>query len=53
MQLRTPTPTIEVTAPSTPWASRTPKTVLEAQLHSKYRKTRIINHKSSFPESII
>jgi hypothetical protein len=53
VQLRTPTPPAEVTAPSTPWASRTPKTVLEAQSHSKYLQARIINHKSSSPESII
>jgi hypothetical protein len=53
VQLRTPTPPIEVTAPSTPWASRTPKTVLEAQLYSKYLRIRIVNHKSGSPESII
>ncbi|EMT72986.1 hypothetical protein FOC4_g10001829 [Fusarium odoratissimum] len=53
VQLRTPTPPTEVTAPSTPWASRTPKTVLEAQSHSKYLKARIINHKSSSPESML
>src|SRR6478609_1106650 len=53
IQLRTPTPPVEVSAPSTPWASRTPKTVLEAQSHSKYLQARIINHKSSSPESII
>ena len=53
IQLRTPTPPVEVSAPSTPWASRTPKTVLEAQSHSKYLQARIVNHKSSSPESII
>ncbi|KAG6996149.1 hypothetical protein FocnCong_v015127 [Fusarium oxysporum f. sp. conglutinans] len=53
VQLRTPTPPVEVSAPSTPWASRTPKTVLEAQSHSKYLQARIVNHKSSSPESII
>ncbi|RFN55658.1 hypothetical protein FIE12Z_55 [Fusarium flagelliforme] len=53
VQLRTPTPPIEVTAPSTPWASRTPKTLLESQSHSKYLQERIVNHKSSSPESII
>jgi hypothetical protein len=53
VQLWTPTPPAEVTAPSTPWASRTPKTVLEAQSHSKYLQARIISHKSSSPESII
>jgi hypothetical protein len=53
VQLRTPTPPIEVTVPSTPWASRTLKTALETQSHSKYLQARIINHKSSSPESII
>ncbi|KAM5515600.1 transposase [Fusarium oxysporum f. sp. phaseoli] len=53
VQLRTPTPPTEVTAPSTPWASRTPKTVLEAQSHSKYLKARIVHHKSSSPESML
>ncbi|KAJ0126689.1 Chitin synthase A [Fusarium oxysporum f. sp. albedinis] len=36
VQLRTPTPPIEATQPSTPWASKTPKTVLETQSQSKY-----------------
>jgi hypothetical protein len=31
VQLRTPTPAEEVASPSTPWVSKTPKTVLEAQ----------------------
>ncbi|KAJ0132721.1 Uncharacterized protein HZ326_24208, partial [Fusarium oxysporum f. sp. albedinis] len=53
IQLRTPTPPAEVTAPSTPWTARTPKTLLEAQSHSKYLQGRVINHKSSSPESII
>ncbi|RYC77651.1 hypothetical protein BFJ63_vAg19475, partial [Fusarium oxysporum f. sp. narcissi] len=53
VQLRTPTPPREVTEPSTPWASRTPKTILETQSHSKYLQGRIRNHKSSSPESII
>ncbi|RYC78876.1 hypothetical protein BFJ63_vAg18251 [Fusarium oxysporum f. sp. narcissi] len=53
VQLRTPTPPVEVTIPSTPWTARTPKTVLEAQSHSKYLQGRIRNHKSSSPESII
>jgi hypothetical protein len=30
IQLRTPAPPIEVTAPSTPWTARTPKAILEA-----------------------
>ncbi|CEI70977.1 hypothetical protein FVEN_g9660 [Fusarium venenatum] len=53
VQLRTPTPPVEVTIPSTPWAARTPKTILETQSHSKYLQGRIRNHKSSSPESII
>jgi hypothetical protein len=53
VQLRTPTPPIEVTIPSTPWTARTPKTILEAQSHSNYLQGRIKNHKSSSPESII
>jgi hypothetical protein len=53
VQLRTPTPPVEVTIPSTPWTARTPKTVLEAQSHSNYLQGRIRNHKSSSPESII
>ncbi|KAH7462316.1 hypothetical protein FOMA001_g18693 [Fusarium oxysporum f. sp. matthiolae] len=53
VQLRTPTPPAEVTIPSTPWTARTPKTLLEAQSHSKYLQGRVRNHKSSSPESII
>jgi hypothetical protein len=53
IQLRTPTPPAEVTVPSTPWTARTPKTLLEAQSHSKYLQARVLNHKSSSPESII
>jgi hypothetical protein len=53
VQLRIPTPPVEVTIPLTPWTARTPKTVVEAQLHSKYLQGRIKNHKSSSPESII
>jgi hypothetical protein len=53
VQLRTPTPPGEVAEPSTPWTSRTPKTILETQSHSKYLQGRIRNHKSSSPESII
>ncbi|KAJ0125886.1 Cytochrome P450 monooxygenase yanC [Fusarium oxysporum f. sp. albedinis] len=53
VQIRTPTPPQEVIEPSTPWTSRTPKTILETQSHSKYLQGRIRNHKSSSPESII
>src|SRR6478735_6265262 len=34
VQLRTPTPVEEETGPSTPWVSKTPKTVLEAESQS-------------------
>ena len=53
MQLRTPTPAEEVASPSTPWASKTPKTVLEAQSQSEYLDRRIRRHQSSSPESIL
>jgi hypothetical protein len=53
VQLRTPTPAEEVTEPLTPWVSKTPKTVLEAQSQCEYLKKRIKRHKSSSPESII
>ncbi|KAJ3539819.1 hypothetical protein NM208_g5337 [Fusarium decemcellulare] len=53
VQLRTPTPPKEVTEPSTPWTSKTPKTALEAQSQSEYLEKRIRRHKSSSPESII
>ncbi|GKU14150.1 unnamed protein product [Fusarium langsethiae] len=52
VQLRTPTPPGEAIEPSTPWTSRTPKTILETESHSKYLQGRIRNHKSSSPESI-
>jgi hypothetical protein len=53
VQLRTPTPAGVVTEPSTPWVSKTPKTVLEAQSQSEYLERRIKRHHSSSPESII
>ncbi|KAM5529722.1 transposase [Fusarium oxysporum f. sp. phaseoli] len=53
VQLRTPTPVEEVAEPSTPWTSKTPKTVLEAQSQSQYLNKRIRLHKSSSPESIL
>jgi hypothetical protein len=53
VQLRTPTPAEEVAEPSTPWVSKTPKTVLEAQSQSEYLERRIRRHKSSSPESIL
>jgi hypothetical protein len=53
IQLRTPTPPQEASQPTSPWVSRTPKTVREAQSQSKYLTRRVILHKSSSPESII
>ncbi|PHH49860.1 hypothetical protein CFIMG_007601RA00001 [Ceratocystis fimbriata CBS 114723] len=53
VQLQTAMPPVEVTMPSTAWTARTPKTVPEAQSHSKYLQRRIRNHRSSSPESII
>jgi hypothetical protein len=53
VQLRTPTPVEEEAGPSTPWASKTPKTVLEAKSQSEYLERRIRRHQSSSPESII
>jgi hypothetical protein len=53
VQLRTPTPPEEGTEPSTPWNSKTPKTVIEAQSQSEYLEKRIRRHHSSSPESII
>jgi hypothetical protein len=53
MQQRTPTPVEEVASPSTPWVSKTLKTVLEAGSQSEYIERRIIRHRSSSPESIL
>lgn len=53
VQLRTPTPVAEVAEPSTPWVSKTPKTVLEAGSQSEYLERRIRRHNSSSPESIL
>ncbi|OBS17525.1 hypothetical protein FPOA_26337 [Fusarium poae] len=53
VRLRTPTPAEEVASPSTPWVSKTPKTVLEAQFQCEYLDRRIRRHKSSSPESIL
>jgi hypothetical protein len=53
IQLRTPTPAEEEIDPSTPWVSKTPKTVLEAQYQSEYLQRRITRHHSSSPESIL
>jgi hypothetical protein len=53
VQLRTPTPAEEVANPSTPWVSKTPKTVLEAGSQSEYLERRIRRHHSSSPESVI
>jgi hypothetical protein len=53
IQLRTPTPVGEEVDPSTPWISKTPKIVLEAQYQSEYLQRRISRHYSSSPESIL
>ncbi|KAK7570464.1 hypothetical protein V3481_019323 [Fusarium oxysporum f. sp. vasinfectum] len=53
IQLRTPTPPKEGSKASSPWTSKTPKTVKEAQSQSEYLTRRIILHRSSSPESII
>jgi hypothetical protein len=53
VKLRTPTPPGEASQPSSPWVSKTPKTVKEAHSQSEYLTRRIIMHKSSSPESII
>ncbi|KAI8416172.1 hypothetical protein FOFC_02490 [Fusarium oxysporum] len=53
VQLRTPTPAKEVVSPSTPWVSKTPKTILEADSQLEYLERRIKRHKSSSPESIL
>ncbi|KAK7572233.1 hypothetical protein V3481_017431 [Fusarium oxysporum f. sp. vasinfectum] len=52
-QLRTLMPVVEEAGPSTPWVSKTPRTVLKAQSQSEYRDRRIRRHKSSSPESIL
>jgi hypothetical protein len=44
VQLRTPTPAEEVASPSTPWVSKTPKTMLEAQSQSEYLDKQIRRH---------
>jgi hypothetical protein len=53
IQLRTPTPPEEVTKPSTPWVSKTSKTILEAQSQSAYLERRTRRHHRSSSESII
>ncbi|KAH7459257.1 hypothetical protein FOMA001_g20090 [Fusarium oxysporum f. sp. matthiolae] len=53
VQLRTPTPVEEETGPSTPWVSKTPKTVLEAGSQSEYLAKRIRSHHSCSPTSVL
>ncbi|ENH68228.1 hypothetical protein FOC1_g10000541 [Fusarium oxysporum f. sp. cubense race 1] len=53
VQLRTPTPVEEGANQPTPWVSKTPKTVLEAQSQSEYLERWIRRHQSSSPESIL
>jgi hypothetical protein len=53
VQLRTPTPAEEVANSSTPWVSKTPKSILKARFQSEYLKRRIRRHRNSSPESIL
>ncbi|KAF4451962.1 hypothetical protein F53441_5134 [Fusarium austroafricanum] len=53
VQVRTPTPVEDGASHPTPWVSKTPKTVLEAQSQSEYLERRIRRHQSSSPESIL
>ncbi|EGU85420.1 hypothetical protein FOXB_04063 [Fusarium oxysporum f. sp. conglutinans Fo5176] len=53
VQLRTPTPAEEVAESSTPWVSKTPKTIIEIETFSEKLKVGIKRHKDSSPESII
>ena len=39
LQLQTPTPVEEETVPSTPWGSKSPMAVLEAEFQSEYLET--------------
>ncbi|KAJ3455303.1 hypothetical protein MRS44_013903 [Fusarium solani] len=47
VQLRTPTPAKEEASLPDPWASKTPKTILEASSQSKYLERRIRRYQSS------
>ncbi|KAJ3521022.1 hypothetical protein NM208_g13473 [Fusarium decemcellulare] len=53
VQLRTPSPVEGVASPTTPWVSKTPRTVIEAGSQSEYLERRIRRHQSSSPESIL
>ncbi|KAG7000073.1 Tigger transposable element-derived protein 1 [Fusarium oxysporum f. sp. conglutinans] len=53
VQLRTPTPAEEDAGQAQPWTSKTPKTIIEAELQSEYLERRIRRHQSSSPESIL
>ena len=52
VQTRTPPPVEEI-VPSTPWGSKTPTTVLEAEFQTEYLERRIRRHHSSSPEPIL
>ena len=52
VQIRTPPPVEEI-VPSTPWGSKTPTTVLEAEFQSEYLERRIRRHHSSSPKPIL
>jgi hypothetical protein len=53
VKLRTPTPVEEEASLPGPWASKTPKTVLEASSQSEYIARRIRRHQNSSPASIL
>ncbi|KAK7583617.1 hypothetical protein V3481_012901 [Fusarium oxysporum f. sp. vasinfectum] len=53
VQVRIPTPFEEEARHPSPWISKTPKTVLEAESQSEYLERRVRRHQSSSPESIL
>src|SRR6478752_2236414 len=53
VQLRTPTYAEEEAGQAQPWTSKTPKTIIEAELQSEYLERRVRRHQSSSPESIL
>jgi hypothetical protein len=53
VQLRTPTPAEKEAGQAQPWTSKTPKTIIEAELQSEYLERRVRRHQSSSPESIL
>ncbi|KAJ0129886.1 Uncharacterized protein HZ326_27016 [Fusarium oxysporum f. sp. albedinis] len=53
VQVRIPTPVEEEARHPSPWISKTPKTVLEAESQSEYLERRVRRHQRSSPESIL